>query len=194
MVKSLSAFLDFCYIARRNSITVASLRELKKALARFHIHRKIFIGTAGVTGDRISLPRQHSLMHYARSIRLFGSPNGLCSSITECKHIKAVKEPWRCSSRHNALGQILQSNTRTDKLAAARQEFTKLGMLDGSTLEYTAMILKGGKPVPRASAPGVTDSENDDNGPAPGPKSLSSISLAQIPRASHLIICTNTFR
>jgi hypothetical protein len=56
MVKCLSAFLDFCYIARRNAITRNGLSQLRLALARFHLHRDIFIGTAGVKGDRISLP------------------------------------------------------------------------------------------------------------------------------------------
>jgi hypothetical protein len=144
MVKCLSAFLDFCYIARRNFITAANLNELEDALTRFHLHREIFVGTAGVTGDQISLPWQHSLMHYICCIRLFGSPNGLCSSITESKHIKAVKEPWRRSSRFKALAQMLLTNSRMDKLAAARQEFRKLGMMDGTTVGYTAMILGGG--------------------------------------------------
>ena len=187
MVKCLSAFLDFCYIARRNFITATNLNELEDALTRFHLHREIFVGTAGVTGDRISLPRQHSLMHYIRCIRLFGSPNGLCSSITESKHIKAVKEPWRRSSRFKALAQMLLTNSRMDKLAAARQEFRKLGMMDGTTAGYTAMILGGGQPQPRDSAPESDDDEDDDNGPALGPKSLSSIELARIPRESHFI-------
>jgi hypothetical protein len=98
VVKCLSAFLDFCQIARRNAITADAFDQLQDAPDRFHFHREFFVGTAGVTGDFISLPRQHSLLHYPRSIRLFGSPNGLCSSITESKHIKAVKEPWRRSN------------------------------------------------------------------------------------------------
>ncbi|KAG1751047.1 hypothetical protein EDB19DRAFT_1268490 [Suillus lakei] len=70
--------------------------QLQDALDRFHQYRKVF----KTTGVRLtfSLPRQHSLQHYARMIRLFGAPNGLCSSITESKHIKAVKEPWCCRS------------------------------------------------------------------------------------------------
>ncbi|KAF8128403.1 hypothetical protein EV363DRAFT_1400566 [Boletus edulis] len=35
-------------------------------------------------------------------IRLFGAPNGLCLSIIESKHIKAIKEPYR-QSNHNQL-------------------------------------------------------------------------------------------
>ncbi|KAG1837094.1 hypothetical protein F4604DRAFT_1597751, partial [Suillus subluteus] len=80
------------------------------------------------------LPRQHSLCHYILMIQLFGAPNGLCSSITESKHIKAVKEPWCRSSRFNTLRQMLLTNQRLDKLAAARVDFEARGMLRGSSL------------------------------------------------------------
>jgi hypothetical protein len=63
-------------------------------------------------------PRQHSLSHYCLLITEFGAPNGLCSSITESKHIKAVKEPWRRSHHHEALSQMLLTNQHLDKLAA----------------------------------------------------------------------------
>ena len=107
MVKCLAAFLDFCYVVRHNAITAEDLMELQVILDHFHFHCAVFIDTAGVTGKNISLPRQHSLMHYIRSIMLFGSLNGLCSSITESKHIKAMKEPWWRSSRFKALKQML---------------------------------------------------------------------------------------
>ena len=184
VVKCLSAFLEFCYVARRDAITSDALKQLEDALDRFHSHRKFFVGTAGVKGDAVSLPRQHSLVHYLRSMRLFGSPNGLCSSITESKHIKAVKEPWRRSNRYNAIIQMLRTLCRLDKLAAAHGAFTQLGMMDGTTASYTAMILAGGKPQPRAIIPKTdTDDEPgvDDNGPAAGPKVLSSVKLGQRP-------------
>jgi hypothetical protein len=181
MVKCLSAFLDFCYIARQNALTTEDLEELSNALAHFHQHREIFVGTAGVNGDTISLPRQHSLTHYLRSIRHFGSPNGLCSSITESKHIKAVKEPWRRSSHYKALKQMLVTVSRLDKLASASQVFSRLGMMEGTTTSYTAMILQGELPQPKGSKDG---DEDDDIGPAHGPKSLSSIKLARTPGLS----------
>lgn len=49
--------------------------------------------------------------------------------------------------------------------------------MDDTTTTYTAMILNGGQPQPRALAE-ADDDEDDDNGPASGPKSLSSIELA----------------
>ena len=41
----------------------------------------------------------------------FGAPGGLCSSITESKHIKAVKVPWQMSNCYNALGQSTSQQT-----------------------------------------------------------------------------------
>src|SRR5260221_9305261 len=74
-------------------------------------------------------------------IRLFGAPNGQCSSIIESKHIKAVKQPWRRSNRHKPLKQILLTNQRLDKLAAARIDFTQRGMLERSELNSSLKLL-----------------------------------------------------
>lgn len=105
MVRAIAVFVDACYIFRRNAITSSALADAEMLVKTFHDLRKIFIDE-GVQ-ESISLPRQHALAHYISSIILFGSPNGLCSSITESKHIKAVKEPWRRSSRFKALVQML---------------------------------------------------------------------------------------
>ena len=133
VIKTLNAFLDFCYIARQNVLMEDSLNSLDAALERFHHYREIF-RTSGVRPTGFSLPRQHSLKHYRRHIENFGAPNGLCSSITESKHIIAVKKPWRRSNRHEALQQMLTINTRNDKLAAARVDFSSRGMLQGTCL------------------------------------------------------------
>jgi hypothetical protein len=127
IVRCFVALLDFAYLARRDAHDTSTLTAMEDALTRFRRYRTFF-EEAGVRGDGFSLPRQHALLHYVLGIRRFGSPNGLCSSITESKHIDAVK-PWRRSSRHNALSQILRTNTRMEKLAAARIEFGRRGML-----------------------------------------------------------------
>ena len=132
MVKAIQAFLDFCYIARKNTHDETTLFKLKDALDRFHHFRTIF-QDSGVRPQGFSLPRQHALVHYFSHIRLFGAPNGLCSSITESKHIKAVKEPWRRSNHFEAIMQMMVTNERLDKLWAMRVDFTKRGMLEGTT-------------------------------------------------------------
>ena len=74
------------------------------------------------------------MVHYHDHIKNFGSPNGLCSLITESKHITAVKRPWRQSNKHAALPQMLKVNERLEKLAAARADFAACGMLEDSCL------------------------------------------------------------
>ncbi|KAH9941016.1 hypothetical protein B0H21DRAFT_870312 [Amylocystis lapponica] len=133
MVRCFAAYLDFCYLARRSAHDTQTLVAMQEALDRFHRYRVIF-EEEGIRADGFSLPRQHALEHYIQNIRLFGSPNGICSSITESKHIRAVKEPWRRSSKNKPLLQILRTNQRLDKLAAARSHFTSKGMLVGSVL------------------------------------------------------------
>jgi len=128
MVRAVRAFVDFTYIVRRDIHNESSLRELDDAFRRFDHFRRIYV-TTGVRMN-FSLPRQHSMGHYHTLIRAYGAPNGLCSSITESKHIVAVKKPWRRSNHHNALGQMLLTNQRLDKLAAMRVDFTRRKMLE----------------------------------------------------------------
>lgn len=110
-----------------------ALQHMEEALERFIQYRVVF-EEYDIRPDGFSLPRQHSLFHYIRSIKLFGSPNGLCSSITESKHITAVKKPWRASSRNKPLIEILKTNVRNSKISAARSDFGHRGMLYGDVL------------------------------------------------------------
>lgn len=165
MVQAIVAFMDFCYIARRTSHDTASLATMSDTLERFLDLRSIFVET-GVRVD-FALPRQHALLHYIYSITLFGSPYGLCSSITESKHIAAVKEPWRHSNRNEPLVQILQTNTRRAKLAAARAEYGRRGMLPATL---------------HGQLPADLDGEDDrDVAGVAGPYSALVVSLANKP-------------
>lgn len=142
MIQCLTAFLDFAFLARRSSHTMQTLDAMDVALAKFCDLREAFIN-AGVRPDGFSLPRQHALLHYTHLIKLFGSPNGLCSSITESRHITAVKRPWRSSNRHNALIQILRTNTRLSKLAVMRVDLGRRGLLHGDLLTHTLSRVSG---------------------------------------------------
>ncbi|KIJ09956.1 hypothetical protein PAXINDRAFT_16993 [Paxillus involutus ATCC 200175] len=92
MVRAFCAFLEFCYIARHDIITEDTLKDLDDALNRFHEYREIFVSTN--VRLNFALPQQHAMKHYPELICLFGAPNGLCSSITESKHIQAIKRPY----------------------------------------------------------------------------------------------------
>ncbi|KAI5983997.1 hypothetical protein EDD15DRAFT_2375711 [Pisolithus albus] len=132
VVCTFRAFLEFCYLVRRNVITEQTLTEIDDVLRCFHRFCEVFRNASVI--ETFSLPRQHSMKHYHYLIRQFGAPNGLCSSITESKHIKAVKRPYRRTNRFEALRQMLLINQTLDKLTAARSDFKGRGMLNGTCL------------------------------------------------------------
>jgi alcohol dehydrogenase class IV len=179
IIKCVAAFLDFCYLARRSSHYEDVLISMAHALQSFHEHRVIF-KEAGIAADNVALPRQHALDHYITGITLFGSPNGLCTSIMESKHIRAVKEPWRRSSKHNALGQILEINQRLDKLSAARVDFTARGLLEDSIMTDT--LRSTGQLDDEDGADDANDNisdDEDDAGRADGPQASSHVEMAR---------------
>ncbi|KAF8130554.1 hypothetical protein EV363DRAFT_1450363 [Boletus edulis] len=108
-----------------------------------------------------SLPRQHSMKHYIDMIRLFGAPNGLCSSITESKHIRAVKEPYHRFNRNQPLGQMLLINQCLDKLAAAQSDFMARGMLDKHILADILQSTSTLSTEPPLNEPPCTSYEDD---------------------------------
>lgn len=195
IIKCITAFLEVCYIARLDTITQSSLDALDQALHKFHHHRKIF-QESGVRPTGFSLPRQHALIHYHHHIEKFGAPNGLSSSITESKHISAVKKPWRQSNHYEALGQMLTINSRNDKLAAARVDFSSRGMLNGTCLSEALEKLRNLPEEDTISSDGDTEDDLDDDGvergrdldadeeeeeptgPVEGPAALSEVTLA----------------
>ena len=149
-MRTFRAFLEFCYIVQQDVITEDDISELQDSLARFHEYRNIFIETGVRSG--FLLPCQHFMMHYCLLIRKFGAPNGLCTLITESKHIRAVKEPWRRSNHNEALGQMLVTNQQLDQLAAAHTDFANRGMLNTSRTVTCLTAVSDGQTMQKGSA------------------------------------------
>ena len=85
MVRTFRAFLEICYIVRKEYVGEDTLMELDHALKRFHKYRRVFLDT--LVREHFDLPRQHALLHYPELIRLFGAPNGHCTvNHRECAH------------------------------------------------------------------------------------------------------------
>ena len=177
VIRCFTAYLDFCYIARVSTFTQSTLDRLNEALRRFHNYRQIFqhVGVRDPTSAGFSLPRQHAMVHYHQHIENFGAPNGLCSSITESKHISAVKRPWRRSNRYNAIHQIMQTNRRAEKLSAARASFTTHGMLNFPTWQ------------PRIPYQVPSDNDEDQSGAAEEDAIYNEVFLAQTHGVSRIV-------
>ncbi|KAF5382367.1 hypothetical protein D9757_009785 [Collybiopsis confluens] len=160
MMKCLSSFEDFCYLVRRSDIDETSLAEIQRSIKSFQEYRQIFIDT-GVR-EHFSIPRMHAIKHYPFCIMEFGAPNGLCSSITESRHITAVKKPWRRSNCYQALSQMLLTNQRLDKLSALR-----------SSLVKHQFLLPSHPPKPDPF-----DTESEDIGPLDSGRATADVKLA----------------
>lgn len=173
MVRAISAFLEFSYLVRRSHIDSKTLQQIDAAITQYLQERQVFLDVGVRT--TFKLPRHHSIVHYKTLIQQFGAPNGLCSSITENRHITTVKEPWRRSNRNEALGQILLTNQRLDKLAASRADFLSRGMINGP------MSLSGrdvsGDIAPQSSL--GTSADTEDAEAVEGMTSLGDVQLAR---------------
>ena len=164
--------MEFCYLVRRSVIDEEDIVLIEAALQNFHRDHSIF---DCVRPNGYSLPRQHSMIHYVSLIHEFGAPNGLCSSITESKHIKAVKEPWRRSSHFRALGQMLLTNQWLDKLATARVDFQARGLLD-TPLFTSQNLLETQVPIPE-----VPEEDDGDDSSGVDGEVMAEVTLARKP-------------
>ena len=129
MVCCIAAFMDACYIACQNVIDSPSLERFQDCVQTYRDLRTVFL-EAGLNIN-LSVPHQHALSHFYQGIHLFGSPNGLCSSLTESKHIEVVKKTWCRSSHYRALTQMLRTIQCMDKMWALQRRFEANGMLRG---------------------------------------------------------------
>ncbi|KAF8508678.1 hypothetical protein BU17DRAFT_77929 [Hysterangium stoloniferum] len=102
MIRTICAFLEFCYIVCWDVIDTQSFSALEEALSRFFRYRIIF-EECGICTEGFNVPRQHFLVHYLALIRAFGAPN--------------------------TLGQMLLTNQQLDKIAACHADFASCGML-----------------------------------------------------------------
>ncbi|KAH7903541.1 hypothetical protein BJ138DRAFT_1138714 [Hygrophoropsis aurantiaca] len=163
MVRAMSAFLDFCYLVRHDVIDEKTILAIEDALQHYHTERTIFHDN-GVT-EGFLLPHQYAMKHYRHLTQLFGAPNGLCSSITESKHIKAVKKPYR----------------RTSKV-----DMVANGMLDGALVPQYLLNIMEAPPIPEDDN-GNDDSDQDsdssgddgDDDTIDGPRFAAKVTLGQ---------------
>ncbi|KAI5998886.1 hypothetical protein EDC04DRAFT_2872130 [Pisolithus marmoratus] len=176
VVRTFRAFLEFCYLVRKSVIMESDLDLINDSLDHFHHYHEVFKTTGVVL--TFSLPRQHSLKHYHDLIKLFGALNGLCSSITESKHIKAVKKPYQHMSHFKALGQMLIINQRLDKLASARTDFSARGMLS-SAAGVSALLNALEEHVAEKSASHIDDPGDSEE--VAGPRVEVHVLLARTP-------------
>ena len=134
MIQAVRCFLEFCYHVWQEVIDDNDLDKLNELLTKFHKKREVF-WEVGMRPKGFNLPWQHALTHYHDLITEFGTPNGLCSSITESQHIEDIKDPYWCSNWNEPLSQMLTTNQCMDKLSAQHIDYVAQGMLKDSIFQ-----------------------------------------------------------
>jgi hypothetical protein len=90
------ALLDFIYLAQYPTHDDSSLQWMEDSLDLFHKNKSIFLSPPTGLGIRqhLNIPKIHSLVHYAESIRNFGTTNNYNTEAFKRFHIDMAKEGW----------------------------------------------------------------------------------------------------
>ncbi|KAI9430032.1 hypothetical protein H4582DRAFT_2114015 [Lactarius indigo] len=104
VIRSVYALLDFLYLAQLPSQTANTVVQLDEALARFHSNKAIFVDL-GVR-EHFNIPKFHSLMHYTRSIALFGTTDNYNTEQTERLHIDFTKDAYHATNHKDEYPQM----------------------------------------------------------------------------------------
>jgi len=116
--KALSAvksLLDFIYLSQYRAHDEITLGYLEDALKAFQENQKVFI-ELGLCSD-MNIPKFHSLIHYVKSIRLFGTTDNYNTEAFERFHIDFAKEGFRASNKRDEFPQMINWLSRREKMA-----------------------------------------------------------------------------
>ncbi|KAI9450403.1 hypothetical protein BJY52DRAFT_1206158 [Lactarius psammicola] len=98
------AILDFIYISQYRVHTVETLNALDDALQRFHDNKEVFIDIGA--REHFNIPKFHSLLHYSRSITLFGTADNYNTEQVERLHIDFTKNAYRVTNHKDEYPQM----------------------------------------------------------------------------------------
>ena len=114
LLHAVRGILDFLYLAQLPSHTDKTLNEMSAALDTFHTNKSIFIKLH--IQDDFNFPKLHSLLHYASSIRLFGTTDNYNTEHTEHLHIDLAKDAYAATNCKDKLAQMAVWLQRKEKI------------------------------------------------------------------------------
>ncbi|CDO76236.1 hypothetical protein BN946_scf184644.g10 [Trametes cinnabarina] len=114
LTRATRALLDFMYMAQYPVHSTKTLEALDSTLAAFHADREILVTLGIRTG--FNIPKLHSLAHYVRCIKLFGTTDNYSTETTERLHIDFAKEAYRATNHKDEYPQMTQWLERHKKM------------------------------------------------------------------------------
>jgi hypothetical protein len=95
LICAMRGLIDFIYLSQLPVHSTQTLKLLDGALLEFHSNKSIFIDL-GVR-EHFNIPKLHSCIHYASSIRFYGTTDNYNTQSMERLHINLVKDAF-CST------------------------------------------------------------------------------------------------
>ena len=114
LVRAVRALLDFLFLAQYQCHTSETIDQMQHALSEFHDHKSIFVDL-GIR-NHFNIPKVHSLIHYAPSIRQFGTTDNYNTEQSERLHIDFVKEAYRATNHKDIYSQMTTWLQRREKI------------------------------------------------------------------------------
>ena len=114
VVKAVRALLDFLFLAQFQCHTSDTLSRLEDSLAAFHDNKAVFVDL-GIR-ENFNIPKLHGLVHYASSIRLFGTTDNYNTEQSERLHIDLAKNAYRAMNRKDEFSQMTAWLERREKV------------------------------------------------------------------------------
>ncbi|THV08117.1 hypothetical protein K435DRAFT_641286 [Dendrothele bispora CBS 962.96] len=108
------ALVDFLYLACYPVHSDTSLTSLEGCLETFHSHKSIF--TELNVRNNFNLPKLHSLCHYVRAIKLYGTTDNYSTETTERLHIDFAKDAYSASNKKDEYSQMTKWLERREKV------------------------------------------------------------------------------
>ena len=114
IVTAVRTLLDFLYLAQLPSHSSITLARMEKSLSRFHNNKDIFVDLE--IRNHFKYPKLHSLLHYAPSIRLFGTTDNYNTEQTERLHIDTTKDAYDATNHKDEFHQMTIWTERREKV------------------------------------------------------------------------------
>ncbi|KAN0139940.1 hypothetical protein V8E53_002245 [Lactarius tabidus] len=102
--RAIRALLDFIYLSQYPVHTLQSLNALDTVLCRFHKSKDVFTELQALKHD-FNLPKLHRLVHYSKSISLFGTADNYNTEQSERLHID-TKKAFQATNFKNKFEQM----------------------------------------------------------------------------------------
>jgi hypothetical protein len=114
LIRAMRGLLDFIYLSQLPIQTLCTLNRLDTALHVFHSNKSIFVDL-GIR-EHFNIPKLHSCIHYASSIRFYGTTDNYNTQFTERLHIDLAKDAYRATNKKDELSQMTTWLERCEKI------------------------------------------------------------------------------